>query len=491
MKKIKFISAILCFTSLFLISCGSTPVAENEEPAQSPENTIVQPEETPKKEKIVEKVKEPEPIPEPEPEDPPNVKFAKALQEELEKQNIKGAILLFEQIPEELKNDIELKMLLGALYYSDSQFDNAIAVAQEVLSIDSANMDALELISLCNHAKGDKKAYQENVKRILEVDPTNTSANIQKAEDLVLNKKYKQAREAYKKALKGDSTNEDALFGYAQTSYYINDIKAAKTVFNQMLEKEPENPRANAYLGKIEAENENYRAAVKYIEIAIKNDSQNYDYWLDYGNYLRYLGKFDDATKAWETAIKIDPDYFLAYAYLAGIYDERNMFDKALENYHMVIKTNPKYFYAYEETAILEYHSGNYENAIQYFSKAYEYSESYAYKLMCAACYIKMGNKLKVKDLLGPLLKTLEKDSLEYNMVRFYYDNYSRNAETSLTQKITKEDNSTKRGKMLFYMGLYYELQGADTLANEYYAKVTSMQAPMFFEYRIAEWGLQ
>lgn len=467
MKKIKFISAIFCRTVLLLTSCGSTPVVETEEPSQAPEVTVTQP------------------------EDPPNVKFAKALQTELENQNIKGAIALFEQIPEELKDDIELKMLLGALYYSDSQFDNAIAVAEEVLLIDSANMDALELISLCNRAKGDKKSYQETSKRILAADPNNPSANIQKAEDLVLNKKYKQAREAYKKALKGDQSNEDARFGYAQTSYYIGDMKAATDVFNLMIDKEPGNPRANAYLGKIAAESENYKKAAEYVEIAIQNDPYNYDYYLDYGNYLRYLGRFDDATKAWQKATQIDPDYFLAYAYLAGIYDERNMFDKALENYHMVIQTNPKYYYAYEETAILEYHAGNYENAISYFSKAYEYSDSFAYKLMCAACYIKMGQKLKVKDLLAPLMKTLDRESLEYNMVRFYYDNYSRNAETSLTQKIAKEDNSTKRGKMLFYMGLYYELQGADTLANEYYAKVTSMQAPMFFEYRIAEWGLQ
>ena len=44
---------------------------------------------------------------------------------------------------------------------------------------------------------------------------------------------------------------------------------------------------------------------------------------------------------------------------------------------------------------------------------------------------------------------------------------------------------------MLFYMGLYCELNGADELAREYYSKVTSMSAPMFFEYRIAEWGLK
>lgn len=479
MKKIKFISAVICCAALLLTACESTPKTEPTETEQAPEITITEPEPEPKAE------------PEPEPEDPPNIKFAKALQAELEKQNIKGAIALFEQIPDELKDDIELKMLLGALYYSDSQFDNAIKVAEEVLAIDTSNMDALELISMCNHAKGDKKAYQATAKQILEVDPNNTSANIQKAEDLVLNKKYKQAREAYKRALKGDNTNEDALFGYAQTSYYINDIKSATTVFNQILEKNPNDSRANAYLGKIAAEDENYKKAAEYIELSIKYDPTNYDYYVDYGNYLRYLGRFDDATKAWQKATEIEPDYFLAYAYLAGIYDERNMFPEALENYHMVIQTNPKYYYAYEETAILEYHAGNFENAIQYFSKAYEYSDSFAYKLMCAACYIKMGNNLKAKELLAPLLKKMDKESLEYNMVRFYYDNYSRNAETSLSQKISKEDNSTKRGKMLFYMGLYYELQGADTLANEYYAKVTSMQAPMFFEYRIAEWGLQ
>ena len=43
---------------------------------------------------------------------------------------------------------------------------------------------------------------------------------------------------------------------------------------------------------------------------------------------------------------------------------------------------------------------------------------------------------------------------------------------------------------MLFYMGQYYEINGFDEMAKEYYAKVTAMQAPMFFEYRLAEWGL-
>lgn len=479
MKKIKFISLIIC-TGLFLSSCVSTK--ETTAPAE-PETVVIEKEPVP----VAPKKEEPK---QKKPEDPPNVKFVKLLQEKLAANDISGAIALFEEMPEELKSDIELRLLQGALYYSDTQFENAISVANEVLAIESTNLDALELISLCNHAMGDKKAYQETSKQILAVDPYNTSANIQKAEDLVLNKKYKLARDAYKKALRNEPENQDALFGYAQTSYYVSDFKTSGETLNKMLELNPENPQAYSYLGKIEAEKENWRQAAMYVEKAIQLDQNNYDYYLDYGNYNRYLGKYADAEKAWILATKVDPDYFLAYAYLAGIYDEQNMFDKALENYHMVIKTNPKYYYAYEETAILEYHSGNYESAIKYFQKAFEYSQSYAYMLMCYACYYKLGNQFKGKELLSQYLKKMNKEETEYSLVRFFADNYSHNAEVSLVQKVSKEENGNKRGKMLFYLGLYYELNGADLLCAEYYAKVVDMNAPMFFEYRIAEWGL-
>ena len=456
-----------------LTGCVSTPAAE-----EIPQKEVTK----------AETKKEPE---KKEPEDPPNVKFAKQLQILLEKGDIKGAIAHFGSIPLSLKDDIELKNLLGALYYSDTQYDNAIATAEEVLVIQPENMDALELISLCNQAKGDKKAYKETSERILAADPYNASVNIQKAEEYAVNKKYKLARESYKKALKGEPENTDALFGYAQMSYYTDDIKTAGETFQQILNLEPENAAALAYMGKLAYEEENYLRATKFVQEALKHDPNNYDYWMDYGTYLRYQGKFDDAANAWKKAAELDPSYFLAYAYLAGNYDDLEKWDEALEYYHKVIETNPKYFYAYESTAILEYRAKNYENAIKYFTKTYEYSPSYAYSLMIAACWFRLNKPLEAKKVLSAQLKKLDSNSTEYALVRFYNDNYNKNAESNLTQKITKETNSNNRGKMLFYMGLYYELNKADELAKEYYAKVTNLKAPMFFEYRIAEWGLQ
>ena len=476
LKKIVF-----CFLAASIFaSCTTTKVDQTEE------TTVEKKVETQKKqvEKKVEKKKE-------EPKDPPNIAFAKKLQSFLDKNQIKEAIDLFQSLPKELEKDIDFKILLASLYISDKQYDQAIEVANFILQIEPENIDAYELISLALEGKGDKAAQKANADKILEIDPYNVTVNIQKAEDYAMNKKYKLSKQSYKKALKNEPKNVDALFGYAQMSFYTDDLKEAEKSLNSILQLEPKNSLALAYMGKLAADSENFLRATKYVKEAIKYDPTNYDYYLDLGTYYRFQGKYSDATAAWNKAVEIDPTYFLAYAYLAGSYDEQNDFTSALQNYHKVIETNPKYFYAYESTAILEYHLGNWEASRKYFAEAYKYNKSVSYQLMIAATYFKEKNAFKAKEVLKPLLKTLNKDSLEYAMVRFYHDTYSFNAENSLVGKVTKEQNRTQRGKMLFYMGLYYELNGFSEKAIEYYTKVKSMNAPLFFEYRIAEWGLQ
>lgn len=476
LKKIVF-----CFLAASIFaSCTTTKVDQTEE------TTVEKKVETQKKqvEKKVEKKKE-------EPKDPPNIAFAKKLQSFLDKNQIKEAIDLFQSLPKELEKDIDFKILLASLYISDKQYDQAIEVANFILQIEPENIDAYELISLALEGKGDKAAQKANADKILEIDPYNVTVNIQKAEDYAMNKKYKLSKQSYKKALKNEPQNVDALFGYAQMSFYTDDLKEAEKSLNSILQLEPKNSLALAYMGKLAADSENFLRATKYVKEAIKYDPTNYDYYLDLGTYYRFQGRYSDAAAAWNKAVEIDPTYFLAYAYLAGSYDEQNDFTSALQNYHKVIETNPKYFYAYESTAILEYHLGNWEASRKYFAEAYKYNKSVSYQLMIAATYFKEKNAFKAKEVLKPLLKTLNKDSLEYAMVRFYHDTYSFNAENSLVGKVTKEQNRTQRGKMLFYMGLYYELNGFSEKAIEYYTKVKSMNAPLFFEYRIAEWGLQ
>ena len=44
---------------------------------------------------------------------------------------------------------------------------------------------------------------------------------------------------------------------------------------------------------------------------------------------------------------------------------------------------------------------------------------------------------------------------------------------------------------MYYYLGLFYDMFGGREFADEYYAKVVTMNSPMFFEYRLAEWRVK
>lgn len=442
------------------------------------------------------------------PKDTPEVKFAKSLRRELTSGDVKSALELFENMPEQMKDDEGLLMLQASLCVSDGQYDKAKKIADSLLEKNPEDIETLELCSVIAKASNNTMDYQKYRKMILTADPYNASANIQLAEDYAIQKKYKNSFNTYRKALVREPNNTDALFGYAQMAFYLDDLKTSKDALEKIIALDPENAPALAYLGKLSADEENYLRATKYVQDAIKYDPENYDYYMDLGQYCRNQGKYKDAVKAWEKAASIEPGYFLAYAYLAGLYDEQNEVEKALENYKHVIETNPEYYYAYEETAILQWHMGQWADARQNFQKAFDVGgkKDWSYALMIYACYVKDGKQNEGKTFLQNFIKKMDKFawktnnknkiemtnelSNEYSLVKFYCDNFSKTGLNQMNMRIQKEESTTKRGKMLFYMGLYSELFISEPAAAEYYTKVTAMQAPLFFEYRIAEWGL-
>ena len=423
--------------------------------------------------------------------EPDNVVFARKLQELLNKGDLNGSIALYDDLPKKLQKDEDLQILLASLYISDGQYDKAIEVARKILEKNPDNFDALEIITIAARAKGNKAEYKAAANDLLAKDPDNAQANIMVGDEYLGNAKYKMALQSYAKALKTEPENYDAKYGYAVCSYYTDDVKTAKQISLELLEKEPDNDGAMSLLAKIYSEENKYAQAVELVTKAIEINPYNYNYYLELGLYQNARGQRKQAIAAWDKCIEIDSTYFLPFAYRAGCYDEMNDYENALYNYKKVIQTNPEYFYAYESAGVLEFHLGNYDSAREYFLTANKYYDNWCYKLLAAACYFKQGKTLDAKKLVQQTMKTLSRDSTEYLLVRFFNDSFSRNAEVTLTQRIQKEDDSTKRGKMLFYLGLYYEINGFDELAKEYYTKVAKMQAPMFFEYRFAEWGVQ
>ena len=81
----------------------------------------------------------------------------------------------------------------------------------------------------------------------------------------------------------------------------------------------------------------------------------------------------------------------------------------------------------------------------------------------------------------------MDKSSIEYTLMRLFYDNV---APGTAANKIQSETSINKRGKLLFYYAAYYQSRGNDSLAQKYYISVKELENPSFYEYRLAEWAV-
>ena len=149
----------------------------------------------------------------------------------------------------------------------------------------------------------------------------------------------------------------------------------------------------------------------------------------------------------------------------------------------------PDYYYAYEAMGVLAFGEKDWDNVRLGFYNAYQQKPTNAsYALMVAVSYLKQGKTAESKEFLGKVLKNLDSSSVEYWVVRMYWENLG---DESVQLKLSKLESVTKRGKYYYYLGLWYELQGHEVLAKKFYIQVTEMEAPMFYEYRLAEWAIE
>ncbi|MDR1747833.1 MAG: tetratricopeptide repeat protein [Spirochaetaceae bacterium] len=414
--------------------------------------------------------------------------FAMEVSEKLDEGLFDEALDLFEEIPPEYADDKGLNYLYASLLMSAGKVDQAEQAAVSLLEADPTNTDVLFLNTLIAKAGGDSSKKSVLLKEILEIDPENADANAELGNEQMKKKNFLLARTYFQKSLASAPDNSVALTGYGQVNYYLGNFEESRNSFLRLQEVDPRNSLSWSYLAKLDAEDERYGSAAENMEKAIALAPAYYDYWIDYGDYLRRIRRPGDAIDAWTEAIRIDGSYFLAYIYRGALYDELQRYSEAAADYRMAAKANPSYYFVYESLGILLWKEKNWKECRQAFYSAYEKNPSnISFILMISACYEQERNLQASKDFLSQAIKRVTRNSLEYYVARLYHD---RNGDNDVLVRIGKEPDLNKKGKMLFYVAQYYQANGREDLANKYFLEISLIQRPMFFEARLAEWAL-
>ena len=112
-----------------------------------------------------------------------------------------------------------------------------------------------------------------------------------------------------------------------------NDFQAAKQLYKQILEIEPDHVESIFYLGSLSAQNKNYDTAKQLLNKTIQINPNHAKAYNNLGSVLTESGKHEKTISSFEKAIQIDPKDASAYSNLGSTLQGLNKHIEAVDAY--------------------------------------------------------------------------------------------------------------------------------------------------------------
>ena len=401
------------------------------------------------------------------------------------------AIALFDSINPEDAATTRIKLLKASVLNSVGNTGEARTITQAVISAEPENIEALLTLSMIEARAGRTRDQRTVLERILVIDPKNITALNDLALVLIQTRAFREAMTYYERTLEIDPDNLSALLGKATVYRYYRDPYNAELVLNQAVRSHPNqaapyHERARLYEGAgfpIQA----------LADLDKAKDLDPSDYWiaLDRANILLDLFRKEQALAEFERAISLNPGDYLAYAFTAGIKDELGDYNGAEKDYETLARLKPDYYFAFEGVGLHKMRRGQWSEARLAFAEVYRQAPNeYCYALLTAANWMRADGIAAPRQFLNQAMTRVRRDSIEYYMLRLYYDLTGRvyNGENDMLTRVDRETNATVKARMLFYLAQYYDIRGNTNLANRYYQQFRQLEQRSLPEWRLNEW---
>nr|WP_255785172.1 tetratricopeptide repeat protein [Membranihabitans maritimus] len=128
------------------------------------------------------------------------------------------------------------------------------------------------------------------------------------------------------------------MFIDAESKKLTGDIEAAKAIYKQILENDPNDDVAAFFLGVLYLEGETFKEASNYFSLALANEKNNPWYYLRATEAYLKNDQFDNASSTLKKLIEHFPDNPEYYDRLEYLYRDSNQFKKQLDLINTMIE---------------------------------------------------------------------------------------------------------------------------------------------------------
>ncbi len=218
-----------------------------------------------------------------------------------------NAVDAFEKVLENEPNNVEALMGISLCHMAEGNPDAALPRLVRAKGIDIDNPEVLFQLGRVYHALGEEKAAERNLKRAVELDP-----NLKDATTLIARIQAKPKQEAVE--------NSGLLYEKGLQLLENGQAAEAEEPLRKAVQLDPENALAwyslaQAYFRQREKRRKALETFRKVVEL-VPNEKVS---WSNIGVILSEQGRTKEATEAFRTALRIDPDYKIARRNLARL----------------------------------------------------------------------------------------------------------------------------------------------------------------------------
>jgi predicted Zn-dependent protease len=429
----------------------------------------------------------PEKAPEPEKTDAPSI-LARAA-ELLGRGDFEGALALFEAINPEEAASPSIQILKASVLNSAGKPGDARIIIDAILSREPDNTEALFVLSALEAASGREREQKTLLERIVNLDPENAEALTGLGNLALGTRSLRTAASYYDRALRVEPENGGALVGRAIVYRYEKKPKNAERLLNRAARLFPQwasplHERARLYRGAGFA-----AEALEDLDAAKTLEPNSYWIAVDRGSALIDLNRKPEALEEFSRAISINPEVFIAYVYSAGIKDETGDYEGAEKDYEILAKLKPEYYFAFEGLGIIRMRKHQWAEARDAFLEAYRQAPAeQGYALLAAMNWMRAGRINDPRQFLEQALRKVERESLDWYMLRLYHDLAGDN---DVAIRIDREKNLDNKARMLYYLANYYDIRGNKNLADKYFIQVQELDRKAIPEWRLNEWIIE
>lgn len=176
------------------------------------------------------------------------------------------------------------------------------------------------------------------------------------------------------------------LFRQATSAYDQEDFNTGIRLFNEIIEKEPEDGRAYYNLGIGYFKLNNYTESIKAFTGAI-NINPNDSLAMQYRGKVYYIvGDFTNCLRDYERVVELKPEDPAAYYNRGTARGRISNYSGAIEDFNKAIELNPEYNEAYFNRGIANFHLGRMHDACYDWRKAHTLGHYEADKAIKAYC---------------------------------------------------------------------------------------------------------